>query len=48
LALEFASRKAQGSLEGVILNGAHQYLACADDGDLFFENINVIKTKTLC
>jgi hypothetical protein len=48
LALEFAIRKAQGSLEGLVLNGARHYLACADDVDLFLENINVIKKKTLC
>jgi len=40
--------KVQGSLEGLILNGTHQYLACADDVDLFAENISVIKEKTLC
>ena len=39
LALEFAIRKVQGSLEGLILNGTHQYLACADDVDLFVENV---------
>jgi hypothetical protein len=46
--LEFAIRKVKGSLEGLILNGTHQYLACDDDVDLFVENINVIKKKTLC
>jgi hypothetical protein len=40
LALEFAIRKVLGSLEGLMLNGTHQYLACADDVDLFLENIN--------
>jgi len=42
------SGRSKEASEGLILNGTHQYLACADDVDLFVENISVIKKKTLC
>jgi hypothetical protein len=31
--------------KGLKLNGTHRYLACADDVDLFVENINVTKKE---
>jgi hypothetical protein len=46
LALEYAIRKVQENHVGLKLNGTHQLLAYADDGNLLGDNMETVEKNT--